>query len=59
MLFILLMARRSQVRKEEESDEGFEDLSTSALHEIHYGHVNEGFKDESSRSENDLDPVSD
>ena len=58
MLFILLMARRSQVRKEEESDEGFEDLSTSALHEIHYGHVHEGFKDESSRSENDLDPVS-
>ena len=52
------MARRSQVRKEEESDEGFEDLSTSALHEIHYGHVHEGFKDESSRLENDLDPVS-
>ena len=52
------MARRSQVRKGEESDEGFEDLSTSALHEIHYGHVNEGLKDESSRSENDLDPVS-
>ena len=58
MLFILLMARRSQVRKEEESDEGFEDLSTSALHEIHYGHVNDGFNDESNKSENDLDPVS-
>ena len=52
------MARRSKVRKEEDSDEGFEDLSTSAVHEIHHGHLNEGFKDESIRSENDLDPVS-
>ena len=52
------MACKSQSRKEDEDvDEGFEDLSSSALHEIHYGRMNEGFEDEPTRAEDDLDPV--
>ena len=57
-MFILYMACKSQARKEDEDeDEGFEDLSSSALHQIHYGHMNEGFEDESTRADDDLEPV--
>ena len=46
------MARKSQTSEEDqETDEGFEDLSTSALHEIHYGHLNHGFEDQSNKEE--------
>ena len=48
------MAYKSNARKEdEEVDEGFEDLSSSALHDIHYGHINQGFEEETSRSRTD------
>ena len=58
-MFILYTAWKSQTRKEDEDvDEGFEDLSSSGLHEIHYGHMNEGFEEETTRTEQDLDPVS-
>lgn len=51
------MACKSQTKQErEEGDEGFEDLSSSALHEIHYGHLNQGFEEEAIRDE--VDPVS-
>lgn len=50
--FIFYMARKSQTSEEDqETDEGFEDLSTSALHEIHYGHLNHGFEDQSNKEE--------
>lgn len=51
------MACKSQTKQvSEEGDEGFEDLSSSALHEIHYGHLNQGFEEEAIRDE--VDPVS-
>ena len=58
-MFIFYMACKSQTRKENgDQDEGFEDLSSSALHEIHYGHINQGFEEEPPRDEDELDPVS-
>ncbi|KAJ7375343.1 detection of nodal flow [Desmophyllum pertusum] len=44
-------------KDDEDVDEGFEDLSSSALHDIHYGHLNQGFEDEISRDEDDLNPA--
>lgn len=59
MIFILYMAYKSNARKEDEDiDEGFEDLSSSALHDIHYGHVNQGFNGATSTDGDDLHPVS-
>ena len=53
------MAYKSNVRKEDEDiDEGFEDLSSSALHDIHYGHINQGFNGAASADGDDLHPVS-
>jgi len=59
LLFILYTACKSRTRKEDEdADEGFEDLSTSALHEVHHGHLNRGFEEEITGVEDQLDPVS-
>ena len=59
MIFILYMAYKSNARKEDEDiDEGFEDLSSSALHDIHYGHINQGFNGAASSDGDDLHPVS-
>ena len=59
MAFILYMAYKSKRRMEDEAvDEGFEDLSSSALHDIHYGHLNQGFEEESSREDDYFNPVS-
>ena len=53
------MAYKSNARKEDEDiDEGFEDLSSSALHDIHYGHINQGFNGATSTDGDDLHPVS-
>lgn len=55
------MAYKSNKKKQdEEADEGFEDLSSSALHEIRYGHLNQGFvEEETSRDDDDdVNPVS-
>ena len=57
--FILYMAYKSQRRIEDEDvDEGFEDLSSSALHDIHYGHLNQGFEEEPSQEDDYFNPVS-
>ena len=59
VIFILYMAYKSNARKEDEDiDEGFEDLSSSALHDIHYGHINQGFNGAASADGDDLHPVS-
>lgn len=53
------MACKSKRRVEdEEADEGFEDLSSSALHDIHYGHLNQGFEEETSGENDYFNPVS-
>ena len=58
-MFILYMAYKSNIKKEdEEADEGFEDLSSSALHEIHYGHINQGYEEESRKDIANVNPVS-
>lgn len=53
------MAYKSNRRREDaDVDEGFEDLSSTALHDIHYGHLNQGFEEETSRDDDDFNPVS-
>ena len=44
--------------EDEDVDEGFEDLSSSALHDIHYGHLNQGFEEEPSQEDDYFNPVS-
>ena len=53
------MAYKSNRRREDEDvDEGFEDLSSTALHDIHYGHLNHGFDEETNRDDDYFNPVS-
>ena len=53
------MAYKSKRSLEDEDvDEGFEDLSSSALHDIHSGHLNPGFDYDTGMKDDHFNPVS-
>lgn len=41
--------KRKSSKEDEDTDEGFEDLSTSDVNNIHYGYLNPGFDGQTTK----------